>query len=66
VIQYQDDDLDGIIHPYRINGERRDISEAASWVSSHYMSKHMVRSNYHEENKTRHIESVIKRGSKIY
>ena len=66
VIKYQDDDLDGIIHLYRINGERRNISETASWVSSHYMSKHMVRSNYHEENKTRYIESVIKRGSKIY
>ena len=67
IINGQQDDLKGNFdHPYRINGERRDISEVASWISSHYMSKQMSDSNYHEQNKTRHVEYVINKGTKIY
>ena len=66
VISYQNDDTSGITHPYRINGEQRDISEVASWISSHYMSKQISNSNYHEQNKTRHVEFIINKGTKIY
>lgn len=52
--------------PHRINGERRDISKAASWASTHFMSKSDTNKTYDEEQKRAFSYQIFKTGFKIY
>ena len=54
------------VSTYRINGERRDISEAASWLVSHYFPKSLSESTPQEQRKRSDAENIIKNGAKIY